>query len=57
MERHLGKREREAGKRHKRRTTVSWQREGKSGSLTLKLGPRKSKKFFRKFYLKGGLPF
>ncbi len=42
MSNHLGKRERRARKRHKRRTqSHAWSGGGKSGSLTLKLGKRK----------------
>ncbi len=44
MGKHLGKRERAAGKRHKRRRYYAWQLAGISGSLTLKLGSRKWKK-------------
>jgi hypothetical protein len=44
MSKHLGKRERRAGKIHKRIIRLAWQRAGVSGSLTLKLGTRKWKK-------------
>lgn len=56
MSQHLGKRERAAGKRHKRRTEYyAWQRADQSGSLTLKLGSRKRKKINYKKLT--GLPF
>lgn len=56
MGKHLGKREREARKRNKRRTEYfAWQHAGQSGSLTLKLGTRKRKKV--NLQKLSGLPF
>lgn len=57
MSNHLGKRERRAGKRHKRcNTSIAWQHPEKgSGSLTLKLGERKRKKV--NLWKIAGIPF
>jgi hypothetical protein len=41
MSKHLGKRERAAGKRKKRSQYIGWSNVSGSGSLTLKLGTRK----------------
>ena len=58
MSKHLGKRERRAGKRHKRRNlSVGWSNANGSGSLTLKLGKRKREKIASALLRLTGFPF